>query len=419
MPASPIQIPRQPPPSLRNSISRSKAKTVVPYSTFFGGCGFSIVGSGFLTGSIGVGDIPTDLAVVNGKVFITGVTTAGGQSTFPLSGNSNVCDTNNIFLDKNQSAGINIASATVPLTAFVTKLDPTLAPANQLAFSVLLGGTGLFDAAGGLAVDPTGTNPNIAVSGLTFSDDFPVTPINAFQQVNNAKNAVTQDGTGSTNAFLTVLNPNGTTCLPTPMPSPTPSLTPTKTPTPIPTPSPTPTPTPSPTPTPLPGKIAVAPPSVGFMNVGTGLNKVKTVTIKNSAKTGVLKGNTAVSGNFFTITAGNGPFNLTAGQSQPVTVTFAPTAAGAAKGTLAITSNDPNKAIVNVKLTGAGQAGKLGVPVSVLFPTTTSTKPASNKTFTIKNTGLGVLQGTLGAITGTGNSFRTSPPTSGFTLQHL
>jgi Abnormal spindle-like microcephaly-assoc'd, ASPM-SPD-2-Hydin len=155
------------------------------------------------------------------------------------------------------------------------------------------------------------------------------------------------------------------------------------------------------------------------MNVGTGLNKAKTVTIKNGAKTGVLKGSTAVSGNFFTITAGNGPFNLNAGQSQPVTVTFAPTAAGAAKGTLAITSNDPKKPVVNVKLTGAGQAGKLGVPASVLFPTTTSTKPASNKTFAIKNTGLGVLHGTLGAITGTGDFFRTAPLTSGFTLQHL
>ena len=42
-----------------------------------------------------------------------------------------------------------------------------------------------------------------------------------------------------------------------------------------------------------------------------------------------------------------------------MTVTFAPTAAGAQKGTLAITSNDPKKPLVKVNLTGAGQAGKL------------------------------------------------------------
>ena len=81
--------------------------------------------------------------------------------------------------------------------AFVTKLNAT---GTALAFSTYLGGsgqTGKFDNATGVAVD---ASSNVYVTGSTPSTDFPITPNNAYQIVNN--------GTPS-NGFLTELNSAG------------------------------------------------------------------------------------------------------------------------------------------------------------------------------------------------------------------
>src|SRR5208282_2110616 len=73
---------------------------------------------------------------------------------------------------------------------------------------------------------------NIVVAGLTFSDDFPVTP-NAFQFVNNTQ----APGNDSSQAFLSVLNPSGNVC-PTPFVAPaTPTPTATATGSGVPTPT--------------------------------------------------------------------------------------------------------------------------------------------------------------------------------------
>ena len=81
-------------------------------------------------------------------------------------------------------------------TAFVTKLNPT---GTALVYSTYLGGSG-GETASAIALDTAG---NAYVAGSTASSDFPVTP-GAFQTTNRA--AVQ----GSTNAFVTKLNPTGT-----------------------------------------------------------------------------------------------------------------------------------------------------------------------------------------------------------------
>jgi len=228
------------------------------YSTYFGGNGTNVGLDG--SGSIGFGDVGTGIAVSGGKVYVTGLTTSGATAnSFPTS--ANACMTTN------SSSGFTFANfATVPLTSFVAELDPaqTIA-ANQLVFSTLLGGSGLADGTGGLALD---SNGNIVVAGLTYSLDFPVTP-NAFQLSNAAS------GSDQSQAFLSVLNPAGTVC-PTPFPTPTPSATPSASPSPTPTgtatatatsttvttPTATSTTTPTTTPTPV-GNVQVIEPGSG------------------------------------------------------------------------------------------------------------------------------------------------------------
>ena len=206
----------------------------IRYGTYFGGCGIFFLGSSGPfggSGSIGFGDASLDIALAGSNVYITGVTTGGTvANSFPLSTNVKACTTK-YELSKNQSAGISIAGVlTVPLTAFVSELTPGAAsgPA-ELTFSSLLGGTGEVDGGVGIKVD---SNSDIVVAGLTFSQDFPVTP-NAFQFVNNT----VAPGNDSSQAFLSVLNPSGSTCptpftfpaTPTPTPTPTGGATPTAT----------------------------------------------------------------------------------------------------------------------------------------------------------------------------------------------
>src|ERR1700687_1780520 len=78
--------------------------------------------------------------------------------------------------------------------AFVTKIDPTQLGAASLVYSTFLGGGGI-DRGIAIAVDSSG---NAYVTGRTESSDFPVSP-NSFQSTYK----------GGTDAFVTVLDPNG------------------------------------------------------------------------------------------------------------------------------------------------------------------------------------------------------------------
>ncbi len=186
-----------------HQVSNNQAR----YSTYFGGCGILISApAADGSGSIGFGDAATGIQVIGSDVFLTGVTTSGTSAghDFPLSANALACNTK-YRLDDNQSAGISFGGGlvSIPLVGFASKLDTSQGTAaNQLLFSTLLGGTGMADLTGGIAVD---SNGNLVVAGVTWSTDYPITP-NAFQTANRGnKNS-------STNAFLTVIDPTGAAC---------------------------------------------------------------------------------------------------------------------------------------------------------------------------------------------------------------
>jgi hypothetical protein len=239
--------------------SQPAGSTQFRYSTYFGGNGFKLK-SGLCTGSIGFGDVLTDLQVSGGKPYFVGITTGANTlaagSNFPLS--ANACFTSN----KTSGFPFKVGPATlhVPITSFAAELDPSNpVAASQLLFSTLLGGSGAVDAAGGMKLDH---NTDMVIAGLTFSNDFPTTST-GFQKVNNAS------AKSQSNAFLTVLDPTSADSSPCATPGMTPGATPTPTATPTGTPGATPTMTPTATATASRTATPTATPTSGATRTAT------------------------------------------------------------------------------------------------------------------------------------------------------
>lgn len=102
-------------------------------------------------------------------------------------------------------------------------------------------------------------------------------------------------------------------------------------------------------------EISVSPASLNFYNVSVAGGTVnRTITITNNGNS-VLNVTNIVSSNA-AFAPSSTSFNVAPAASQNVTITFDPSLAGVNSGTLAISSNDPNAATVNVSVTGRGIA---------------------------------------------------------------
>ncbi len=407
------------------------------YSTYFSGLGVYSIG---LPVRIGFGDAAVDIQVVSGqsgdKVYITGAATSQG---FPVS--ANAC------FQSNRSSGIPIGNALLtidlPVTAFVSELDPTQSvAAQQLVFSTYLGGSGEADAGAGVKVD---SNGNIVVAGVTYSTDFPVTP-NAFQFINNAGSPNNIGPESSTNAFLTVLNPAGNTCptpfpippTPTPGATPTPSASPTgagaPTPTPTgvaaPTPTATPTPTAAPAPTPIltaGGTLSLSANAIPFGNVGTDTVAKRTLNIANSGQ-GMLYVHVDTSGlpkPPYSVTYSVAPgvgytiYIIPPKHSLVLTIKFAPGVQVDPKqsfpGQIVVTSGDTHHLTEKVAVSGTGETGTLSVPTAVNLSVKHGRKKSAN--LVITNVGLGVLHVEVD-LSGLGATLSATPTTAAFALAH-
>jgi hypothetical protein len=163
----PTQNPFQANPGGQKDVFISKinaAGTALIFSTYLGGGG---------------SDVAYGLAVdSNNNVYITGYTNSGGSN-----------NTTNFPLQSPLQASLGGF-----VNAFVTKLSSS---GSALVYSTYLGGN-YIDIANGIAVDSTGA---AYVVGYTYSKNFPTaSPL-------QAANLSTD---GSTNAFLTKINPAGT-----------------------------------------------------------------------------------------------------------------------------------------------------------------------------------------------------------------
>ena len=154
----------------------------------------------------------------------------------------------------------------------------------------------------------------------------------------------------------------------------------------------TPTATPTPISEPSGGTLSV-PAAVRFPTVGIGMpTTTRTVQITNRSLASTLTldvGGLPLPFEVF----GAGHYSLSPDTSVPVTIAFTPETIGTANQTLSIRSGDPRHPYVNVKVSGTVQAGKLSAPAKVALAG--SSGSTTTKTVTLRNSGKGMLSGTV------------------------
>ena len=358
------------------------------YETYLGGSGTSL--DGFTGLAPGGGDLPLSMTIdADDHVYIAGATTS---TDFPLS--SGACG------ESNNSSGVSIDGlVTVPITAFVTELNPAGGSTTGLAYSTYLSGSGMADAGTGIALDPSG---NIFVGGVTYSSDFPITS-NAFQTINNAS------GNQSTNAFITKIDPAGSVC-PTPFPSPTAtstSATPTATSTRTATPTVTPTsipPTATATRTATPTATRTATPTA----TGTGTpTRTATPTATGTASRTATPTATGTASRTATPTA-TGTASRTATPTATATRTATPTATPTGTASRTATPTPTTTATATGTQTSTPTATVTATPTStptpggpvlsvsttsIDFPNRAGGRGRATRKFTVTNTGTSALTG--------------------------
>ena len=115
-----------------------------------------------------------------------------------------------------------------------------------------------------------------------------------------------------------------------------------------------------------PATIAANPTTLSFGSVQVGNSSGKSETLTNTGGSPATLSQANVTGAAFSVSGLTLPTTLTSNQSVTFTVTFSPTSAGSASGTLTIVSNASNPSL-NITLSGTGTApGQLAVSPATL-----------------------------------------------------
>jgi hypothetical protein len=151
-------------------------------------------------------------------------------------------------------------------------------------------------------------------------------------------------------------------------------------------------------------KISASPASLNFGNVKSGETSLpKTILVKNSGTSDLVIGSIAITGaNAAEFSQTNDCTNVTAGASCVISGTFAPTLPfGKKSAIVSITSNDPVKSVLNVKVSGSAPPPKISAsPASLNFGNVKSGETSLLKTILVKNSGTSDL--VIGSIAITG-----------------
>ena len=135
------------------------------------------------------------------------------------------------------------------------------------------------------------------------------------------------------------------------------------------------------------GQVSPSPSSFSFGSVQTGTSKSLSGTLTNSGGSTLTISAATASGSGFSLSGLTVPVTLNAGQSTSFTVLFAPTASGAASGSISVTSNGANPNL-SIPLSGTGVTpGALSAnPTSLSFGSV-QVGNNSSKSETVTNTG--------------------------------
>jgi len=141
--------------------------------------------------------------------------------------------------------------------------------------------------------------------------------------------------------------------------------------------------------------------SVAFGNVAVGSTVTKSLTVTNAGTATVNISAATVSGAGFTVVGGNPSASVPVGQSITVQMQFAPTAGGAANGTLTVTSDASNSPLA-ISLSGTGMQPDLTMSPSSLNFSSVTVGQTSSQNVTLTNSGNRNLTVNLATLTGTG-----------------
>ncbi len=148
--------------------------------------------------------------------------------------------------------------------------------------------------------------------------------------------------------------------------------------------------------------LSANPTSLAFGSLNAGVTSSKSVTLTNSGTGNVTISQVTVSAKDVSTSGVTTPVTLTPGQSQTMTVAFAPTAAETVSGNITVTNTQGTNTVVAVSGTGLQAAISLTPSSANLGNVTVGT--TNSQTIQIHNTGTGVLTITQASVTGSGFS---------------
>jgi subtilase family serine protease len=154
---------------------------------------------------------------------------------------------------------------------------------------------------------------------------------------------------------------------------------------------------PTATPTPISsGTLSLSATAIAFPTTGVDTTANSSFNITNGGP-GVLAGTISTGGlgpSFSLAASTSTSFSIANGHLAKVAIQFAPTSPGIAAGSLMITSSDPKHSPKTVTVSGKAVSGALSGPATLSFGAVKADSTKSTS-ITIKNTGLGVLQGSV------------------------
>jgi Abnormal spindle-like microcephaly-assoc'd, ASPM-SPD-2-Hydin/HYDIN/CFA65/VesB-like, Ig-like domain/Cep192 domain 4 len=148
--------------------------------------------------------------------------------------------------------------------------------------------------------------------------------------------------------------------------------------------------------------MLLSPSSVNFGNVNAGSSTTQNVRLSNTGNSSVTVTQAVASGTGISVSGLGAPVTLAPSQSVTLSVTFAPTTAGATAGSVTVTNNDGVSAVAAVTGTQV-QPGLSLTPASANFGSVVKGN-TNSQTVQIKNSGTANLTVSQATVTGSGFS---------------
>jgi len=150
-------------------------------------------------------------------------------------------------------------------------------------------------------------------------------------------------------------------------------------------------------------QLSVSPASISFGNVKVGANGSQTVTLTNTGTSSVTVTQGTATGAGFSVSGLSVPLTLAAGQSLSFNVTFAPTQAGNATGSVSVLSNASNSPTI-LPLAGTGITLQISANPTSLNLGNVTVGSKSTAAVMLTNTGTANVTISQASVSGTGFS---------------